>query len=92
MTSLKLLALGMILWTVAVAAGVVLLVPGQVPPCPELAPVGLSDSEREAIVRMCAERAQLGPGPLIGLPVWVVGTALIIVLTLVVPRTRRHGV
>jgi hypothetical protein len=90
MTSDRLFALGLILWTVALVAGVVLLVPGQVPPCPEFAPVGLSDAERESIVRMCAERANLGPGPLIGVPIWIVGAALIAVLKLALPRIRRH--
>lgn len=93
MTSLRMLVLGMMLWTVFVVAGVAVLVPGQVPPCPELAPVGLADADREAVVRMCAERAKLGPGPLIGLPIWMIGGAVITALTFgVLPRIRRPGV
>ena len=87
---MRLFILGIALWTLAVVAGVMLLVPGQVPPCPELAPVGLPDADREAILRMCAERAQVGFGPLIGLPIWIVGAVLTTVLTLFAPRIRRQ--
>lgn len=57
------------LWTAVVLAAVILIEPGQVPPCPQAVRVGLSEAQRVEILRMCADRAQLGPGPLIGLPI-----------------------
>jgi hypothetical protein len=42
-------------WT-ALFLAVLLFVGGGAAPCPELAPVGLPGTDREAIARMCAER------------------------------------
>jgi len=83
--------LAIVLWTVAVVAGVALLSPGQVPPCPEANPVGLSDSEREAILAMCAQRAPVSPGPMIGALVWVAGSLVISGIAIVATRARHYG-
>jgi hypothetical protein len=74
----KSLAAALILWTAVVLAGIILFVPGQVPPCPEAVPVGLSEVQRVEVLRMCADRAQLGPGPLIGLPIWIIGAGVVV--------------
>jgi len=75
----KSFAAALILWTAVVLAAVILIVPGQVPPCPEAVRVGLSEAQRVEILRMCADRAQLGPGPLIGLPIWIIGAGVVVV-------------
>lgn len=88
----KSLAAALILWTAVVLAATILVVPGQVPPCPEAAGVGLSEAQRIEILEMCADRAQLGPGPLIGLPIWIIGAGVGTVVALRARKNHDHAV
>jgi hypothetical protein len=83
----RLFVVSVLVWTGVVTLAVMLFV-GQVPPCPELRPVGLSDAQRDAIAKMCVERAHLGLAPLVGVPIWVLGTGVIAVLAILVARRR----
>lgn len=91
MARVTFVVLALLLWTLAVVAGVAILFPGQVPPCPEAAPIGLSDPEREAIFAMCARRAQVGLGPLIGIPIWIAGVLVMSGIAVVANRVRHSG-
>lgn len=88
-SSITLFALLAVIWTVVVVVGVLVLLPGQVPPCPELAPVGLPEVDRVAIAQMCADRADLGPGPLGAAPIWSIGVVLLLAIYGFLRRGRK---
>lgn len=74
------LALAIAIWTVVLLAALVFFVPGQVAPCPEAARVGLSDQEREALLRACASGMPIDRGFVAGVVIWLAGTSLLLVI------------
>jgi hypothetical protein len=81
-----------LLWTVAFLV-VLFFVGGDVAPCPELRPVGLPETDREAIAEMCRARDLAGAdliranAPWSWVVIWAAGVGVIAAAT---NEVRRH--